>query len=85
MAIKNTQLCNINPGPLLYIPGTYETYSKVLHLMGILQFRSHRNPQIKISYSILNIQKLNSYKKYSTLSHQPGTTPVHTRDMETLF
>ena len=85
MAIKNTQLCNINPGPLLYIPGTYETYSKVLHLMGILQFRSHTNPQIKMSYPILNIKKLNGYKKYSTLSHQPGTPSLHTRDIENLF
>ena len=53
--------------------------------MGILQFRSHTNSQIKMSYPFLNIQKLNGYKKYSTLSHQPGTTPVHTRDIGNLF
>ena len=53
--------------------------------MRILQFETQTNPEIKMSQPILNIQKLNAYKKYSTSSHQPGTASVDTRDIGKLF
>ena len=31
------------------------------------------------------MQRLNTYKKYSTSSHQPRTASVDTRDIEKLF
>ena len=53
--------------------------------MKILQFETQTNPEIKMSQPILNIQKLNTYKKYSTLLHQSGTASVDTRDIGKLF
>ena len=53
--------------------------------MRILQFRTQTNLEIKMSQPISNIQKLNAYKKYSTLLHQPGTAAVDTRDLGKLF
>ena len=53
--------------------------------MKILQFETPTNSEIKMSQPILNIQKLNAYKKYSTSSHQPWTAPVDTRDLGKLF
>ena len=53
--------------------------------MATLQFKSQTNPEIKMSQPTLNIQKLNTYKKYSTSFHQPGNTSVDTREIEKLF
>ena len=53
--------------------------------MRILQFGTQSNPEIKMSQPILNIQKLNAYKKYSTSLHQPGTASVDTEDLGKLF
>ena len=53
--------------------------------MKILQFKTQTNSQIKMSQPIPNIQKLNGYKKYWTLSHQPGTASVDTRDIGKLL
>ena len=53
--------------------------------MKIPQFGTQTNPEIKMSQPILNIQKLNAYKKYSTLLHQPRTASVDTRDIGKLF
>ena len=53
--------------------------------MKILQFQTQTNSEIKMSQPILNIQKLNAYKNYSTSLHQPLTAPVDTRDLGKLF
>ena len=53
--------------------------------MRILQFQTQTNPEIKMSLPTLNIQKINSYKKYSTLFHQPRTTSVYTKEVGNLF
>ena len=53
--------------------------------MRILQFKTETDPEIKMSQPILNIQKLNAYKKYSTSSHQPDTASVDTKDLGKLF
>ena len=57
----------------------------MVHLMEIPQFETQTNSEIKMSQPILNIQKLNGYKKYSTSSHQPWTASVDTRDLGKLF
>ena len=62
-----------------------ENYSRVLHLMRILQFGTQTNSEIKMSQPIPNIQKLNAYKKYSTLSHQPATASLNTRNLGKLL
>ena len=53
--------------------------------MRILQFGTQTNSEIKMSQPILNIQKLNAYKKYSALPHPPGTASVDTRDIGKLL
>ena len=68
------------------ILGTQESYSRVLHLMRIIQFGTRTNSEIKMSQPIPNIQNLNAYKKYSTSSgHQPRTASLDTRDLGKLF
>ena len=67
-----------NPGLLLQILGTQESYSRVLHLMRIIQFGTQTNSEIKMSQPIPNIQKLNTYKKYST-SSSPSTQDCFSR------
>ena len=69
---KKYSTLSLHPGHLLQILGRQESYSRVLHLMRIVQFRTQTNPEIKMSYPTLNLQKLNGYKKYSTLSLHPG-------------
>ena len=68
---KYSTLSVTNPGLLLQILGTQESYSRMLHLMKIIQFGTQTNSEIKMSQPIPNIQNLNAYKKYSTSSHQP--------------
>ena len=79
--IKNTQPFCTNPG---HLGGTLETsrnYSRVVHLGWEVHLRNQMSAEIKMPKRSPTMQKLKTYKKYSTLSHQPGTPWGHTRDI----
>ena len=84
-AYKKYSTLSHQPGTASLDTRDLENYSRVLHLMRILQFGTQTNSAIKLSQPIPNIQKLNTYKKYSTLSHQSWTAFLDTRDLGKLL
>ena len=70
-----------NPGHLGGTLGTCRNYSRVVHLGWEVHLGNQMSAEIQMSKGAPTMQKLNTYKKYSTLSHQPGTPWGHTRDM----
>ena len=61
--------------------GTSRNYSRVVHLGWEVHLRNQMSAEIKMPKRSPAMQKLNTYKKYSTLLHQPGTPWGHTRDI----
>ena len=61
--------------------GTCRNYSRVVHLGWEVHLGNQMSAEIQMPKGAPTMQKLNTYKKYSTLSHQPGTPWGHTRDM----
>ena len=63
----------------------YKTYRlityRVVHLGWEVNLRNQMSAEIKMPKRSPTMKKLNTYKKYSTLSHQPGTPWGHTRDI----
>ena len=72
---------NTNPGHLGGTLGTSRNYSRVVHLGWEVHLGNQMSVEIKMPKRSPTMQKLKTYKKYSTLSHQPGTPWGHTRDM----
>ena len=62
-------------------PGTSRNYCRVVHLGWEVHLENQMSAEIKMPKRAPTMQKLNTYKKYSTLSHQPGTPWGHTRDI----
>ena len=61
--------------------GTSRNYSRVVHLGWEVHLQNQMSAEIKMPKRAPTMQKLKTYKKYSTLSHQPGTPWGHTRDI----
>ena len=61
--------------------GTSRNYSKVVHSGWEVHLRNQMSVEIKMPKRSPTMQKLKTYKKYSTLSQQPRTPCGHTRDI----
>ena len=57
------------PGTPRGILGTSRNYSRVVHLGWEVHLENEMSAEIKMPKSAPTMQKLNTYKKYSTLSH----------------
>ena len=81
---KYSTLLHQHQGHLGGTLGTSRNYSRVVHLgweVHLHQPRNQMSAEIKMPKRSPTMQKLNTYKKYSTLLHQPGTPWGHTRDI----
>ena len=63
---KNTEPCHTNPGLILGILGTWQSYSKVVHLASKVHLRSQKGTEINNVINSKVISKLKIVKTFPT-------------------